>query len=382
MEEAYSYYTAPLRLPDSPRKGIPWLKVDTSPTTLYGDGLPEAVDRKYYGNTSPPPSLCSCGNCADYPDAVDPDDPILDADTFDSEALDSRRQAKRDAVPRGKRPRAKPSCLYADKRYMSDSELDAVVQGPAIEFKTMEQVDQGPTEAFPVFIDDNLKVHDYFACHFGVPTPQEPGNDNQSDEKISATMHRRRTFPKTPAPVCKRKSTDNDWEPDLDFVLDSAVQTAKQLQSGAEDLGEVARRLEGQIAIVKVVVNSKKATSAGTRSHHPLSAIITVVCELTCVIAMVFCTLAITVNDQYVSYGSDGRASLTYDPSLRSKKSNSALRSINIVVTVARIFNMVWSIVDRRAPSIGDREDDPAAIDPEPAEKQVDSSAIIDEDGF
>ena len=391
MEE--NHYTAPLRLPDPPRKGVPWLTVDTSPTALYGNKPSEAVERKYFGNTSPPPSLCSCGNCADYPDAVDNNAEILDDKTPDIETLNDYHQAKRDAAPRGKRPRAKLNCLYADKRYMSDPELDAVVRGPPISFKTMEQVEEGPTEAFPVFIDGDLKVHDYFACHFGVPNPQEPNKDDNPDEKASNITRRRCTYPKTPAPICRRTSTGTEWEPDLDFVLDSAVQTAKNLQAGAEDMGEIARRLEGQIAIVKIGISSNKPTWAGTSPHHPLSPLVTVLFELSFASVVTMFTIVLaTAHDVYTRDDLPAVSSCGRRTTLPLHK---VLLAINVGITMSRVLRIVGgllvanpgakSTMESEVPARGmtqQSRDTATQTVGANAEKQVDSSAIIDDDGF
>ena len=402
MEEPY--YTAPLRLPDPPRKGVPWLTVDTDPTTLYGDKPAEAVERKYFGNTSPPPSLCSCGNCADYPDAVDNNAEMLPDETHDAEALNDHHQAKRDAIPRGKRPRARLDCLYADPRYMSDPEPETQVPASTALDDTAGRGDAGPKEAFPVFIDDNLNVHDYYSCHFEVPDPQEPNKDDHPDEKASNATRRRCTYPKTPAPISRRRSTGTDGEPDLDFVLQAALQTAKQAQCAAEDIGEITRRLEGQIAIARFGISSKKATPPGTSPYHPLSPLLTVLFELCFASVVTMFTIVLAVAHDV--YTRDDLPSGSMCGRRTTLPLHKALLAINVGITMSRLLRIIggFAVADHggndatrsQVPADGmtqrTRNTTTETVDVD-AEKQLDTkapivkqadcnAAIIDDDGF
>ena len=365
MEEAYSYYTAPLRLPDPPRKGVPWLTVNTSPTTLYGNKPPEAVKRKYFGNTSPPPSLCSCGNCADYPDAVDNNAEILDDKTPDVETLNDYHQAKRDAVPRGKRPRAKLGCLFADPRYMSDPEPETEVPASAADDDAAGQGNVGPNEAFPVFIDDNLNVHEYFSCHFAVPNPQKSDKDDQSDEKASGVTRRRPTYPKTPAPVSSCKLKDSCGESELDANLADALKTISRLQRDTRYVNINAGKLQSQLdAIKRDVDDNNEAWREPPR--RPLGPGISILMELSWAFIVAWCTFLYMTGMVPRIAGESAKL----------------LFSVNIGITVAMVSSIVASMVNPRGIAVADGESDHFAIVPKAAEKQADSNTIIDEDGF
>ena len=284
-------FPAPPRVPNRPHKKIQSLKINTSPSALHGDGPPGAVERKHFGNSSPPPSLCSCANCADYPDAVEPDTQALDFEIPDPEILNSHHQAKRDTVPRGKRPRAKPSCLYADERWISESELDDFeVSIPATEPNTAEVLDSVPIQAFPMSINDRLTTHACTSPRLHIQQTREADNGKHRVHKASDPPQPRRTYPKTPAPASLRRPIYPYRVPNLETKLATAIKTTADLQRYAWYISVDARELHGQLEAMKHDIDEPDETWRNP-PRRPLGFIVTIIAELTWIFVIAWCTL-------------------------------------------------------------------------------------------